>query len=188
MKYLICILLLLKVDLICSSDDNLHKSNVRVINNAILDGSHALDAIKEDRINSNIQRPKKIQNFEASVDGFRTNGSQNNKRKKLRFIRASNGKSFRDKISEIDTIIKNERDQQNFVTSHEDSPFYRNPNQPKSRRPPLQEGYGGMVTPKYTVKQGKLIGLLKHMPDRSGLKIVQQFLGIPYAESPIGSR
>lgn len=45
---------------------------------------------------------------------------------------------------------------------------------------------------KYTqdisVKQGKLRGFVREMHPQSGLKNVDQYLGIPYAEAPVGSR
>lgn len=163
MKNFICILLLLNVELICSSEDIIHKSNV--------------SAIKEEPINN---------------DGFRTDDTTRSKfrdrQKRQRSPQNSNTHTFRHKISQIGDLI-DEREQNAFITSQEELPFFRSPNQPRPRRPPLQEGYAsGVVTPEYTVKQGRLIGIFKHMPVRSGLKSIQQFLGIPYAESPTGSR
>lgn len=38
------------------------------------------------------------------------------------------------------------------------------------------------------IKQGRIKGLVRTMHPQSGLKNVDQFLGIPYAEAPVGSR
>lgn len=43
-------------------------------------------------------------------------------------------------------------------------------------------------TREIAVKQGRLKGAVRIMHPQSGLKNVDQFLGIPYAEAPIGSR
>lgn len=43
-------------------------------------------------------------------------------------------------------------------------------------------------TREVSVKQGRLKGLVRIMHPQSGLRNVDQFLGIPYAEAPVGSR
>lgn len=47
---------------------------------------------------------------------------------------------------------------------------------------------GIQPTREFYVKQGKIVGIVRQMHINSGLKNVDQFLGIPYAESPVGSR
>lgn len=44
------------------------------------------------------------------------------------------------------------------------------------------------MTKEVQVKQGRLTGIVREMNVQSRLKDVDQFLGIPYAEAPIGSR
>uniref|UniRef100_A0A182QQP1 Carboxylesterase type B domain-containing protein n=1 Tax=Anopheles farauti TaxID=69004 RepID=A0A182QQP1_9DIPT len=57
---------------------------------------------------------------------------------------------------------------------------------------PQQQGYdprdGTPYTRDIAVKQGILRGFVRVMHPQSGLKNVDQYLGIPYAEAPVGSR
>lgn len=51
--------------------------------------------------------------------------------------------------------------------------------------------YGGLpyrMTREVRVKQGLLTGIVREMHVKSRLRNVDQFLGIPYAEAPVGSR
>lgn len=38
------------------------------------------------------------------------------------------------------------------------------------------------------IKQGRLMGIKRNFPPSSGLRAVDQYLGLPYAEAPVGSR
>lgn len=50
----------------------------------------------------------------------------------------------------------------------------------------LQQQQQLVQTREVTVKQGRIKGLVRLMHPQSGIKNVDQFLGIPYAEAPVG--
>jgi hypothetical protein len=70
-----------------------------------------------------------------------------------------------------------------------DPPFWNN-NQPRQRKPQPEifSGSSFRTTREVQVKQGKLTGIVREMPAQSRLRNVDQFLGVPYAEAPVGSR
>lgn len=45
-----------------------------------------------------------------------------------------------------------------------------------------------MYTKEISIKQGRIKGIIRNFHPQTGLKDVDQYLGIPYAEAPIGSR
>uniref|UniRef100_A0A1I8PHR9 Carboxylesterase type B domain-containing protein n=1 Tax=Stomoxys calcitrans TaxID=35570 RepID=A0A1I8PHR9_STOCA len=59
---------------------------------------------------------------------------------------------------------------------------------------PLQEGRRHIVpeklqyTEEITIKQGRLMGIRRNFHSSAGIRDVDQYLGIPYAEAPVGSR
>lgn len=45
-----------------------------------------------------------------------------------------------------------------------------------------------LYTKEISIKQGRIKGIVRNFQAQTGLKEVDQYLGIPYAEPPIGSR
>uniref|UniRef100_A0A1Q3G489 Putative esterase and lipase n=1 Tax=Culex tarsalis TaxID=7177 RepID=A0A1Q3G489_CULTA len=67
-------------------------------------------------------------------------------------------------------------------------PSYRKQHAPRSQSPSFDPRDGTPYTREVAVKQGRLKGIVRVMHPQSGLKNVDQYLGIPYAEAPVGSR
>lgn len=67
-------------------------------------------------------------------------------------------------------------------------PSYRKQPAPRSQSPSFDPRDGTPYTREVAVKQGRLKGIVRVMHPQSGLKNVDQYLGIPYAEAPVGSR
>uniref|UniRef100_A0A1Q3G4H5 Putative esterase and lipase n=1 Tax=Culex tarsalis TaxID=7177 RepID=A0A1Q3G4H5_CULTA len=67
-------------------------------------------------------------------------------------------------------------------------PSYRKQHTPRSQSPSFDPRDGTPYTREVAVKQGRLKGIVRVMHPQSGLKNVDQYLGIPYAEAPVGSR
>lgn len=59
---------------------------------------------------------------------------------------------------------------------------------PHRKQSEIHTGMSVRYTREVHVKQGRLVGIVREMPLQSKLKNVDQFLGIPYAEAPVGSR
>lgn len=57
---------------------------------------------------------------------------------------------------------------------------------PSERRSILSEKL--QHTKEITIKQGRIKGIRRVFPSSSGLRSVDQYLGLPYAEAPVGSR
>lgn len=57
----------------------------------------------------------------------------------------------------------------------------------KYRKPPYQQPDDFHFTKEIVIKQGKLKGIVRSMPHQSGLKDVDQYLGVPFAEAPVGN-
>lgn len=107
--------------------------------------------------------------------------SARSKRNSYFFPSPSNGISFREKVYR--NHDNDGRGTNDFVTM--------DPNLFHSKMKP-SEAHGGL---RYKVtrviqlpKQGKITGIVREFPWSSGLTRVDQFLGIPYAEAPVGSR
>lgn len=95
--------------------------------------------------------------------------------------RTSSGNYFRELVSRNnDGILDNENIHEKLSYSS-----YR-PQQRKQSE--IHSGMSVRYTRVVHVKQGQLKGVVREMSLQSRLKNVDQFLGIPYAESPIGSR
>lgn len=45
-----------------------------------------------------------------------------------------------------------------------------------------------LYTKEISIKQGRIKGIIRNFHPQTGLKDVDQYLGIPYAEAPIGTR
>ncbi|XP_058821517.1 neuroligin-1 [Topomyia yanbarensis] len=68
------------------------------------------------------------------------------------------------------------------------SPIYRKHQTQRSQSPSYDPRDGTPYTREVAVKQGRIKGIVRVMHPQSGLKSVDQYLGIPYAEAPVGSR
>ncbi|KAL7035906.1 hypothetical protein ACKWTF_008620 [Chironomus riparius] len=58
---------------------------------------------------------------------------------------------------------------------------------PNRKQSEIHSGMPFRYTREVQVKQGRLVGIVREMTTQSRLKNVDQFLGIPYAEAPVGS-
>lgn len=112
-----------------------------------------------------------------------------NKQKQQRSVQNNYGKYFRDILSKHNAS-HNERNQQSYDPPDRGDFFFNAQRFRAPPPPPPKQNYGDGFPPtrEIIVKQGRLYGVVRQLPIRSGLKSVDQFLGIPYAESPTGSR
>lgn len=88
-----------------------------------------------------------------------------------------------------DLISRNEGANDNTLEYTVD-PSFSNFLQQKHRKQ-QSEIHGGLpyrMTREVQVRQGRLTGIVREMHAQSRLKNVDQFLGIPFAEAPVGSR
>lgn len=95
----------------------------------------------------------------------------------------SNGNYFRDLISRNDGANDNN-------VEYTIDPVYPNffPGKQRKMQSEIHGGSPFRTTKEVQVKQGRLTGVVREMNVQSRLKNVDQFLGIPYAEAPVGSR
>ncbi|XP_055641383.1 uncharacterized protein LOC129778493 [Toxorhynchites rutilus septentrionalis] len=66
--------------------------------------------------------------------------------------------------------------------------YRKQQSQQRPQSPSFDPRDGTPYTREVAVKQGRLKGIVRIMHPQSGLKSVDQYLGIPYAEAPVGSR
>ncbi|CRK92278.1 CLUMA_CG005727, isoform A [Clunio marinus] len=95
----------------------------------------------------------------------------------------SNRNYFRDLISRNEDINEG-------TVEYTIDPFFSGYHTQKQRKQ-QSEIHGGShvrITREVHVRQGRLTGIVREMNVQSRLENVDQFLGIPYAEAPIGSR
>lgn len=59
---------------------------------------------------------------------------------------------------------------------------------PPPQPPPNIKKEKLLYTKEITIKQGRIKGIVRNFHPQTGLKDVHQYLGIPYAEAPVGSR
>ncbi|EAT45587.1 AAEL003129-PA [Aedes aegypti] len=76
------------------------------------------------------------------------------------------------------------------IQSHQQygSSAYRKQHAQRSQSSSFDPHDGTPYTREVAVKQGRIKGIVRVMHPQSGLKSVDQYLGIPYAEAPVGSR
>lgn len=124
--------------------------------------------------------------FESlEIDSHATSASRRQRNSFLPQQTPSNRNYFRDLIS------RNEDSNDNNNVEFTIDPGFSSFLLPKHRKP--QSEIHGSLPYKYTrevhlPKQGRITGIVREMHVQSRLKNVDQFLGIPYAEAPIGSR
>lgn len=58
----------------------------------------------------------------------------------------------------------------------------------RKQKNPYEHQDSTLYTREVLIKQGRLKGVIRVMHPQSGLKDVEQYLGIPYAEAPIGNK
>jgi hypothetical protein len=93
---------------------------------------------------------------------------------------SSNRNYFRDLLARNNNNDGN-LDNENVLESSYSS--YR----PNRKQSEIHSGMPFRYTREVHVKQGRLVGIVREMTTQSRLKNVDQFLGIPYAEAPVGS-
>lgn len=92
----------------------------------------------------------------------------------------SNGNYFRDLISRHEGANHN-------TIEYTIDPFYTSYQKQRKQQSEIHSS-PYRSTREVQVKQGRIIGIVREMNVQSRLRNVDQFLGIPYAEAPVGSR
>jgi hypothetical protein len=194
MKLLIY-LLSLNVLLIFASEVTIQKSNQTDIKNPFVSALNAFSS-KNQKDNFDVRKnAHKNDDLYLMVndDRLRTDVSSDtvefNKKKQQRSVKNTYGNYFRDIISK-QNANQNEKKQQSYDSSDRGD-FFFNAQRLRTTQPSHKQNYGSEGYPptrEIVVKQGRLYGVVRQLPIRSGLRSVDQFLGIPYAESPTGSR
>jgi hypothetical protein len=86
-------------------------------------------------------------------------------------------------------ISRNEESNENTMEYTIDPEFSRFLSSKHRKQPDNHGNLGYKITREvHLPKQGRITGILKEMPVQSRLRNVDQFLGIPYAAAPTGSR